>query len=434
MLSDLLKSTSTFFCIATTCGGDAIRELLETPGISSYLLEIQIPYAAQAMREYLQCDIEQACSEQTARLLASQAHARTKKILAESPVHMENSNAKMIGVGVTASLASQRMKHGDHRIEAAVVSDDEVHTFRLVLNKNVRTRAEEDSIAAEIMRLAIAMGASLISDIENMDTVAGRFSLFPQFETLQPPEHLVHHTCRAISSWISLWQKKERFLAGRIVNGIWEALSVQPEYSVDMQNFHAQDEAFPRLIFPGSYHPLHQGHQDMLRYAENMFKIPGWYECSLCNVDKPPLDYMEVCDRLKIFPSGSRILLTQLPTFEEKSSVFPGAIFIIGADTLIRLADSKYYAYNEELRLEALQRIADRGCRFLVFGRTTTVPLIKLKQPNSNDIKQDLQEVKNFITPQDLVIPPLLEKMCIFVSESEFHEDISSTEIRRSRT
>ncbi len=459
MLSDLLKDTSLFFGIATTCGGDAIRELLETPGISSHLLEVQIPYATPAMREYLQCDIEQACSEQTARLLAAKAYARAKQILLRSSFHMENLDVPVLGIGVTASLASLRTKQGDHRIHAASVSNHEVHTFQLILNKNTRTRAEEDLFAAEIIRLVIAVGGGKVPGIDDIlnthnllnidhnlnmnekESVASTSpastlfsSLFPRFRTLNPSEQIAHHTCHASSDWISLWQQKKPFLAGQIVQGRWEELSVPSATSIDTQNLHPQNGSFPQLIFPGSYHPLHQGHQEMLRYAENMFKIPGWYECSLGNVDKPSLDYMEVSNRLKIFPDGSRILLTQLPTFEEKSKTFPGAIFIIGADTLIRLADSKYYAFDEKRRLEALQRIAEQKCRFLVFGRTTSVPPIKLKQATLDNEKQDLQEVKKFVTLQDIVIPSILEKICIFVSESEFRNDISSTEIRRSHT
>ena len=319
MLSDLLKDTSLFFDIATTCGGDAIRELLETPGISSHLLEVQIPYATPAMREYLQCDIEQACSEQTARLLATKAYTRAKQILTQSSFYMENLDVPVLGIGVTASLASLRTKQGDHRIYAASVSNHEVHTFQLILNKNTRTRVEEDLFAAEIIRLVVAVGGGIVSSIDDIlntyhllntddnlntnetESVASTSSastlfssLFPRFKTLKPSEHIVHHTCHASSDWISLWQQKKSFLAGRIVQGRWEELSVPSATSTDPQNHLSPNGTFPQLIFPGSYHPLHQGHQEMLRYAENMFKMPGWYECSLGNVDKPSLDYMEV--------------------------------------------------------------------------------------------------------------------------------------------
>ena len=61
--------------------------------------------------------------------------------------------------------------------------------------------------------------------------------------------------------------------------------------------------------------------------------------------------------------------LTRAPTFLEKSRLFPGATFVIGADTAERLFVPKYYG-DDELRMHAaLDEIAGAGCSFLVAVR-----------------------------------------------------------------
>ena len=60
----------------------------------------------------------------------------------------------------------------------------------------------------------------------------------------------------------------------------------------------------------------------------------------------------------------------------------------------------------------ALARIAALGCRFLVFGR---------------------QVDGKFRTLTDLQLPAALAQLCGEVSQAEFHQDVSSTELRRAK-
>ena len=57
--------------LAITGGGSrAIAELLERPGGSRVLLEAIVPYAADALTDFLQAKPEQFCAARTARLMA----------------------------------------------------------------------------------------------------------------------------------------------------------------------------------------------------------------------------------------------------------------------------------------------------------------------------------------------------------------------------
>jgi hypothetical protein len=59
-----------------------------------------------------------------------------------------------------------------------------------------------------------------------------------------------------------------------------------------------------------------------------------------------------------------------------------------------------------------MERIATRGCRFMVFGR---------------------RQEGRFVGLADLDLPRPLRNLCEEVPFEEFHEDVSSTEIRQGQ-
>ena len=91
------------------------------------------------------------------------------------------------------------------------------------------------------------------------------------------------------------------------------------------------------------------------------------------------------------------------------SELFPGRTFAVGADTIARIGDSRYYDDSPEVAEAAYARLAELGCRFLVFGR---------------------QAGDGFQTLTDVKLPPSLASLCDEVPEAEFREDVASTAIR----
>ncbi len=173
----------------------------------------------------------------------------------------------------------------------------------------------------------------------------------------------------------------------------------------------AQGEKLTGAIFPGAFNPLHVGHRRMAEIAEAVLEMPVAREISILNVDKPPLDYFEIERRLAQFEPDETVWLTRAATFEEKSRMFPGATFIVGVDTLRRIAAPRYYHEDAEACQAAVARIAARGCRFLVFARDVGTGLVRLA---------------------DLDLPETLRAICREIPPEHFREDVSSTEIRRS--
>ncbi|MBX3708047.1 MAG: hypothetical protein KF911_15585 [Pseudomonadales bacterium] len=164
-----------------------------------------------------------------------------------------------------------------------------------------------------------------------------------------------------------------------------------------------------RLLLPGAFNPLHGAHERMLAIAERKTGFTGAFELSIVNVDKPLLDYTEIDQRLRQFTRP--VWLTRLPTFIEKARQFPGTTFVVGVDTLARIIEARYYGGAAE-RARALDELVELDCRFVVFGR--------------------LQEGR-FTTLEDLILPEPIAARSLGVTEAEFSDPISSTDLRRRR-
>lgn len=333
-----------------TGGGTAlISEMLTTPGASRTVLEVMVPYAHASLVSILGRAPAQSCSAPTARAMAMAAFQRAHALGAA-----DGDDAHVFGLACTASLATDREKRGRHRAHIAVQTDWETHFVELALTG---TRAEEEQ------QLVEALWAVMMN-------------------TLHTSELLEHplQSVRADAGWRDILLGHAPAVVSAAHDGV--------------------------LLLPGSFNPLHQGHQRMLAVAEELTGRHGAYELSMVNPDKPPLDYHEVGTRLAQFDVP--VWLTRLPTFAEKAAHFRGAVFAVGIDTITRIDAVRYYA-SEYGRDAAMAELAGYGCEFLVFGRV---------------------DDGHFVQLDDLDLSPTLRRLCKAVPADRFREDISSTQLR----
>jgi hypothetical protein len=109
-----------------------------------------------------------------------------------------------------------------------------------------------------------------------------------------------------------------------------------------------------RIIFSGSFDPCHKSHVEMARIASRKHGLPVDFEISLINVDKPPIDYISLEDRIASIKACydpdlmGDIFVTNTPLFVEKATLFPDSTFIVGAE-LSKTLRSDYYRPQDNL-------------------------------------------------------------------------------------
>lgn len=359
--------------IAITGGGSqAIGKLLSVPGGSGSLLEAVVPYSVEALTEFLASEPDQACSESTGRAMAMAAWMRARRLGTDS--------RSLVGVGCTASLVSDIPKRGEHRIHTGVQTAEKTTSYSLVLLKGERTRQQEELLAAKL--LLLALGEACEADTSSCHSA---------FESkLREGELIQHRQQAAHPTWTRLLLGEEQIVR-------WPP---------------TDKKELPKVLFPGAFNPLHRGHCRMAEIAAERTGFTVACELSITNVDKPPLDFIEIAKRLHEIKSQDperQLLLTSAPTFEEKAALVQDCIFVVGADTMLRIADSQYYDNDTTKRDKAIRRLKDAGSRFLVFGR---------------------EAQGKFCSLSDLQLPSELLMLCDEVPASEFREDISSTALR----
>ena len=349
-------------------GSQAVAWLLGRPGASRTVLEALVPYGPNSMMDFLGFEPEQAVSQDTARSMAKAAYRRGQRL---SPA-----NAPVVGLACTAAIATDRVRRGQHRCHVAVWDDAGWTAYDLRLEKGRRDREAEEDIASRLALLALAAACGIR---ETPD-----LGLTPD-DSLETIEHPHSHPL-------------ERLLCG-------EAGFVTVNPGGDM----TVERPAPAALLPGSFNPLHQGHEALVQAATRILGADVGYELSVVNVDKPTLTAKETEGRVSQFRGRGAVVLTRADTYHKKAVLFPGCTFVIGWDTAVRLVEPRYYGGDQSAMTAALLDIWALGCRFLVAGR---------------------QIEGSYRTLADVGVPQGLEGLFQGIPESVFRLDISSTALR----
>ena len=355
-------------------GSSAMSWLLGVAGASRTLLEAGVPYSRLAMVDLVGSEPEQYVSPQTAREMARAAYRRG--------LRLREDDAPVVGIACTAAIATDRARRGADRACLAAWDADRVISANLMLEKGIRDRAGEEQTVSRLLLQIMAQAFGVDADLPLGLTAA---------------EHLemaaVNHPGPVA-----------RLLAGEVA----VVMSLADGRLAAVETAAVTDSS-QLAVLPGSFSPLHYGHRELARVAGEITGLEVIYELSVVNVDKPPLTESEIRRRVGQFAGTRRLALTRAPTFREKAERFPGCVFIIGWDTLIRLIDPRYYGDSEGAMLRALAEIWALGCRFLVAGRTMDGA---------------------FRTLGEAAIPQRFSPLFQAIPEAAFRADVSSTELR----
>ena len=398
--------------------------LLSVPGASRTVLECRVPYSTSALNEILSSSSSTSGSAPQSPPPQSAASAATSEALAKAAYRqaaaLSSFGTPIIGAAATCALATDRDRRGDHRAFVSIHTGSATRTYTLQLAKGARGRLEEDSLASKLIldAVAAAVGATDMT-VEAIFAAQGLLGPGDSLFATAPADPIASDRSHLLQN---------------MINGRYKTLEFSGSGGLAIV-----DAPRPgRVYLPGSFNPLHTGHQELLSAACRVAGVPltdGAFELSIGNADKGLLPLPEIERRVAQFISAQLpVVVTQAPLFTQKADLFPKSKFVVGYDTAARLVQEKYYG-NETAMLLQFAKLAHQKCGFLVAGRKETIyrrPSDEAEGDSGSGGSGGAPIVGRFRSLSDLEIPEVLQRGSLFqaIPESEFRMDISSTELR----
>ncbi len=351
-------------------GAGAVAWLHSVGGSSRTVLSALDVYAPKSMVELIGFAPSNYTVPRVARAMAGACLKIARRQLPDG------SSDPMAGVGSTATIATDRLKRGEHRVAVAVRDLLGTVDYFLVMEKGARDRTGEEELVSLVVLSAIADACGVLG--------APALPLTPAEEL-----RVEFAPCEALAA----------LAAGRVGKAV-----VQPDGTVT-----SGADLGPSAILSGAFNPLHAAHLELAAAAAERTGLPALFELPLMNAAKSPIELGEARRRAQQFAGKGPVALTRTPLFADKAELFPGSVFVVGFDTAERIVQPRFYGGDQGAMLAALEQVRRRGCRFLVAGRATQ---------------------GEFRTLADLSLPPAAADLFSALGESEFRLDLSSTEVR----
>ncbi len=302
--------------ICTGAGAGLQQRLWEIPGSSAYLSGgsfASFPYRQEETDETLGFEPAGYCSDEAAMDLACVAYMRSYSFGGKKP----------IGLGLTASVASEREHRGEHRVHACVISDDRVLSGHWSIEKGVGSvKRAEDGKLCDLFGLDMILRAAGIESVNSL--------------TLSVQD----------SSALAL----ERFYVHPFFSKNGDRLAAPPADVV---------------LMPGSYNPPHPGHVGLAVEVGNKSLKPVVFHVTADGPHKSPLSLQDLLKRTRMLRGHDRLFTRGDALYIDKARRFPGVPIAMGADSLQRMLDPKW---GQDV-MQMLFEFSQLGTRFYVSDR-----------------------------------------------------------------
>jgi len=325
MWSDKLKELGVNIHVIATGGGAGIQnELWGVPGSSAYLSGSSFPYDQSEQEELLGFMPEHFVSREAAVDLASAAYMKAYKFGGKKPV----------GIGLTASVASERIHRGEHRFDICIITDEKVLTFEKVLLKGLgQVARHSDGDACNDSAFYMMLDALGIS-------------AFPVDDSGPPLQEYQDATEFA----------KERFFARPF-------FAANGKRFAEVPNPRGTNELY--ALMPGAYNPPHEGHFGIAEEVQYAFHKSVLFEVTAEPPHKNALTVQQLLQRAKLLQGRDRIFTQKEPFYIDKARAFPKMPLVLGADAMVRMLDPKWGLDVKEM----LGSFYEMGTKLFIVGR-----------------------------------------------------------------
>ena len=353
-------------------GTQFLTWLHSVAGSSQTVLEASDRYAKASLTDILSFTPIKFSSTETVVALARKAFSRACEL-----AKLESLTDKpLLGLACTASIVTSKQKQGQHSCYVAISDNLGVTSYELILQKGARSRAAEEELVSLLALKALAEYCALVS---------------PSLPLMQTEEVKTHSEPSEMLK--NFAQQEDSHLKVSISGELTPIKQVE--------NI---------AVLSGSFNPLHKGHLELAKVAQEQLEKPVDFELPIINAEKADIDLAETLKRARQFLGKANLYLTQAPLFSDKTVIFPKSTFIVGADTAIRLLETRFHQDSEKQMLASFEALRQAGCCFMVAGR-----LVK----------------GQFTSLKDIEVPQNLKDLFLELPEDKFRLDISSGEIRK---
>lgn len=351
--SDKLKEAGVSIHVIATGGGAGLQQLLwGIPGSSAYLSGASFPYSQEEQEELLGFMPEHFCSEEAAIDLASAAYMKAYKFGGKSPV----------GLGITASVASEKIHRGEHRVFACIITENQVRTCQYSLEKGVgsEVRLLDGETCDDI-------GFLLLAETLALDEVE-----------YTHPDH-PYQTKRAEDKAKARFFERPFFAA----NGKrYATMPVGFQKPTEVEPASTRPSPKHMALMPGAYNPPHEGHFGTAQHVMDEYGRTVVFEVTAEPPHKEALSAQSLLQRAKLLQGHDRLFTRKEPFYLDKARAYPGIPLVLGADAMVRMLDPKWGLDLTEM----FKEFRKLDTKLLVAGR-----MVGDKFTTVDDISKDLR-------------------------------------------
>jgi len=314
----------------TGAAAGAPKLLWDVAGCSATLVAASFPYLQAASADFVGHPVEKYLAESMAIRLANAAYIANMKLTDGDP--------NCIGVGATCAVQTTRDRRGKDLVIAALRTLEHIHVVTVELQKGELNRKEQGEVS---------------------DLIVANLVLFAAGVAQVPISPAVTLTSDELIKDARGWTLEPKLVTPAAPSELLSFFGIDGEPTEPPEKF---------ILFPGSWRPMHFGHHKIAERAEEIYKVPVFFEVATSNADKGEIDDGELGRRLLQFRGlwPTVVNRSKTPRFVDKASLYgPGTSMLIGVDTAERIVDSKYY---DDLAT-TMNQLRAAQIQFLVIGR-----------------------------------------------------------------